>query len=800
MIYQPRSIQPTYKSIDANSVEEISMVMNTSDRVSAYELTIYDMENNIFYKGNKEDFAVELFNGDTGFIELPTEIGLRNGSDYKWVARLYQPKKDMEITYGSIVEPTTYVYSVGDGGLKKDKYVITVGDYAYAFDILNDLSDSDALSYNSYNETVTQIQNKGTSSYMLLTTKITINNFATLNMTQQSDEEYRFTVKDVTLRAGDYHATVDGREIWFTTLSDLKPGNDEEPADYITYNIKTRKVTQTYNDITISLSSVISAAPLEAIQSENTTTNIYLRQNINIKPDMLLTIGEESRNIVSYDINTGLAVVDEAFSNIPTKRDTYYIHSDFIETTPENMLYVRKVPTVSITNYQSSIDTKEYTFTGSYEQEDNVPLVYFLWNLYSVNDAGATLIKSSGKVYSANIQFSYDGFKPGETYRIELTCETEYGVKATTQSLNFNVNYVALPYDDQPVTVSTVEQGLRVSWATLTQDAPYSLYTKSATGYIQSNNNTSYIIWLERGQNIAQGATIVVGENQVQGVVQTYNRNNGKTLLSRPLSYAPVNGEYYYILAEPDYNLTGIDFLQDVPYINVNSAKLNDNYLIYEKDGGLAVWSEDYQVTMQFRPDDDFFYGDNGIYNDMIMIARYTSDDISELYDLLIYARNYNYGAMMPAHDDDGIIGGQISEPSTDRRVVYISGDVDLTKQQYICFVNSNYIERIESYDPDTHAVTLSKELTDAMVPAVHDYYFLYSSVETAFYDNPNNTFVLQQSRVKNPYADYIWTDDNVWNDTHYWVEGGTQLERAAENWWKLKITKDEIIVREGGV
>ncbi len=77
MIYQPRSIQPTYKSIDANSVEEISLVMNTSDRVNAYRLTVYDMGNNIVYQSEKEDFPVELFNGDTGFIELLPNILLK---------------------------------------------------------------------------------------------------------------------------------------------------------------------------------------------------------------------------------------------------------------------------------------------------------------------------------------------------------------------------------------------------------------------------------------------------------------------------------------------------------------------------------------------------------------------------------------------------------------------------------------------------------------------------------------------------------------------------------------------------
>lgn len=799
MIYQPRSIQPTYKSIDANSVEEISMVMNTSDRVNAYQLTVYDMENNLLYKSDKEDFAVELYNGDMGFIKLPTEMGLENGKDYKWVARLYQPNKDMVITYGSIIDPTTYIYSVGDTGLNKNTYVISVGDYAYSFDTLNNLSKGDALSFNSYDETITQIQNKGTSEYWLANTKINLNNFATLEMTLQPDGTYKYIVPAIGLRAGDYHIAIGGKEIWFTTLSDLKgDSEDVSKSDYITYNPSNEKVTQTYNNITISLTS-INAIPLSVNRSENTKTNVYLKQNINIKNDMQLTIGEESRNIVSYDINTGLAIVDSEFSKIPDKNDTYYIYSDFIETTPENMLYVRKVPTVTITNYQATIDTKEYTFQGEYQQDDDVPLVYFLWNLYSVTDAGASLIKTSGKVYSANIQFSYDGFKPGETYRIELTCETEYGVQSTTQSLNFNVNYEALPYNDQPVVINTTEQGIRVSWATLTQDSPYSLYTKTATGFIQTNNNTSYIIWLEKNQNISPNSIIMVGEENIRGIIKSYNRNDGKAILSSPLSYVPSILEPYYILAEPDYSLSNINVLDNVPYVGVNSAKLGDNHLIYEKAGGMSTWAEDYQLTMQFRPDEDFFYGDNGIYNDMIQIARYKSNS-DELHDLIIYARNYYFGAMIPRQDEEGLVGGTISKASSDRKNIYVSGDIDLTSSTYICFVNSGYIDKIDNYDEDTGAVTLSKELTDSLNPSVGEYYFLYDAVEGQFYSNQNNTFVLQNNNVKNPYADYIWTDDNVWNDSYYWVEGGTQIERASDSWWKIQITKDGIIIREGGV
>ena len=135
MIYQPRSIQPTYKSIDANSVEEISLVMNTSDKVTAYQLTVYDWDNNIIHQGSKENFAVPLYNGDTGFIELGRNIGLQNGKDYKWIAKLYQDDANMQITYGNVVEPTLYNYAVPSGGLSQGNYVIEVGDYGFSFDL-----------------------------------------------------------------------------------------------------------------------------------------------------------------------------------------------------------------------------------------------------------------------------------------------------------------------------------------------------------------------------------------------------------------------------------------------------------------------------------------------------------------------------------------------------------------------------------------------------------------------------------------------------------------------------------------
>ena len=194
--------------------EEISLVVNTSDKVTAYKLTVYDWENNVIYQGDKEDFAVELYNGDTGFIELGTDIGLQNGNDYKWTARLYQPEADMLITYGNVLEPTTYNYVVPSGGLAEDNYVVKVGDYGFSFILPNDASEDNVLSYNSYDDTVTLRYNSGTSESLLAVTKITLGNFATLNMTDQGDDTYKYVVSADGLNAGDYYIEVNGRNIF----------------------------------------------------------------------------------------------------------------------------------------------------------------------------------------------------------------------------------------------------------------------------------------------------------------------------------------------------------------------------------------------------------------------------------------------------------------------------------------------------------------------------------------------------------------------------------------------------------
>lgn len=797
MIYQPRSIQPSWKSIDANAEAFISMIINTNNCATSYKLYIYDMENNLVYQSNKEDFPEPVYNGETAFIEIPTSL-LNNGSDYKWIARLYQATSDMLITYGNVISPTTYVYTVGVGGLSQGNYCIKLGDYAYVFDTFKNLNEDDVLSFDSSDQTVTLIMVSSNSEYYLPTTKITLGNFANLTTTN-SGTTYTYTVGQDGLTAGDYEFTINNKSIWFTTLSDLAPG------DSISYDSSTNKVTQTHiqdaGNIVLSL-TFVEGETLTFIQSENTTTQIFLKRNINIKDDMLLQIGSESKTITDYDIRTGMATVDSAYSAIPTSEDSYSVYSDFIETAPENILFVRETPTISITGGGATLTEKTADFRGVYSQSDDVPLVYFVWDLYSVNGEELSLIKTSGKKYSANIIFSYDGFKNGETYVLNLICENEFGIIARDSS-TFNVDYEEVIYDERPTAEQTNEEGIRVSWLTTIPTEPYSEYIKTADGSVQSSNNTPLTLWLETNQEIYPGNTIVVGIGGADGIIESYDINTGYTVLKRHLNYTPVSGDSYYILSEPDYNLSGIDFLYNVPYNGVNSAQIKDYHLIYEKESGMSPWPTNYQFTAQFMLDKNFFYGDFGVYREIAHIARYQGSEDDESEDIFFFARGYKFCAAKPSVDNDSIVSLEITDIAEDRTSITIDNTgvtINPLVQKYLRFEDTETLVYIADYDDSTGEISFTGSLPPSLTPSVGENVIIYDAVEEFYYNSVNNAFCLQVTNTKNPYYDYIWSDSEYWNDSYYWVEGGTQIERAADTWWKVQFTQNNMIISKGGV
>ena len=380
------------------------------------------------------------------------------------------------------------------------------------------------------------------------------------------------------------------------------------------------------------------------VQSTSTTTNVYLQPNINIKAGMTLTINSQSKTITSYDVSTGLAVVGSAFSSAPSVGAQYQVYSDFIETIPDYIVYARENPTVSINNVPTSLTLKYHTFQGIYTQSDNVPIVYHQFDLYIRNDDGTnTLVNSSGKVYSANLSYTYDGFRTGNTYLIKLTVENDMGIVAETDLYTFSVSYDIVEYLQQPKAVFDSKQNaIDIAWVT-----PVEHSATSSSG--------------------------------------------------------------------------GFTYLYDTPYSGVNSLYTDGYTVDWQTPDGLCVLPDDFNITLQFSPDSGFFYDENGAYKERVVLVDTEVD----------------------SSDDAG---------------------------KFQIIIDKNKI--IFTQQPDI-------------------------SLESSFYTDKTQTFVLTDTGVAQINSDYIWDDTATWNDDYIWTEGGTSIERVCNHWWKVQITNTSIRVEE---
>lgn len=306
------------------------------------------------------------------------------------------------------------------------------------------------------------------------------------------------------------------------------------------------------------------------VQATSTTTTIYLQPNINIKAGMAITINSQTKTISSYNSDTGVAVVSNAFSSAPAVGTQYKIYSDFIETVPDYIVYARQTPAVAISNVPSSLTLKYHTFQGTYTQSDNVPIVYHQFDLYTRNDDGTTsLVASSDKVYSANLSYTYDSFRTGNKYLIQMTVENDMGIISTTDMYEFNVSYDIVEYLQQPLaSFDDKNNAVKVSWVTPVENEATSFRSDVATGIIQDNNNTLTQATFEPGQSIGEGDVVQITNSDCELVIDgksTQATRSGKNLFNK--SITP-------IIASNGQTFTELDTGVKISYTNSSSSNV----------------------------------------------------------------------------------------------------------------------------------------------------------------------------------------------------------------------------------
>ena len=90
-------------------------------------------------------------------------------------------------------------------------------------------------------------------------------------------------------------------------------------GDTIVFNPSTLTITQNHSGIAISL-NYVSSTQLTATQSVNTTTQVYLQRNINIKAQMTLEINNETKLLAKIIANCNDATLtDNNYIGEPTE-------------------------------------------------------------------------------------------------------------------------------------------------------------------------------------------------------------------------------------------------------------------------------------------------------------------------------------------------------------------------------------------------------------------------------------------------------------------------------------------------
>lgn len=119
--------------------------------------------------------------------------------------------------------------------------------------------------------------------------------------------------------------------------------------------------------------------------------------------------------------------------------------ADSVSQSSASVFVTRATPVLGIAAIGTAgvIDTRSYSFTGSYSQAQGDVLNWFRWQIATVVDGstGATLLDSGNVSGTMDISCAYDGFFAGAEYAIRLTAQTENGVEADTGWVYFTAQY-----------------------------------------------------------------------------------------------------------------------------------------------------------------------------------------------------------------------------------------------------------------------------------------------------------------------------------------------------------------------
>lgn len=141
---------------------------------------------------------------------------------------------------------------------------------------------------------------------------------------------------------------------------------------------------------------------------------------------------------------------------------TVYDPSDLVNGVTSDEVLLKLNDPISLTfTVPSSITERLHLFSFEYTQAQGVPIEYFIFNLYDVNDE---LLDTSGQMEGGRTSYEFSGLENGKTYKVQATGLNVNNIEFSTTLESFSVSYSQTSAIIKP----TVEQNRENSLVTIT--------------------------------------------------------------------------------------------------------------------------------------------------------------------------------------------------------------------------------------------------------------------------------------------------------------------------------------------
>lgn len=312
---------------------------------------------------------------------------------------------------------------------------------------------------------------------------------------------------------------------------------------------------------------------------------------------------------------------------------SYWSDTDFYDSF-DNVFMTYGAATVAIDTFPSPITQKQYTFSATVTQAQNVGVSRFGWIIRN-KSTGESIIDTinSNNIYSSDVKVNYDGFLNGETYEIMVRCWLMNGTVVETAFQDISVQYNVEPFESVVTAQQTEDSGVLVRWSNIY----YVFGTPANDDYTYELNYPFNQYYDDVYLNLSDGNTL------------TYSQMTGKTI-SLPTTITHTLCFYCDGDSENIYRANGKDsggndyYLQlscedGQIYLDINGSK-QSIYTLVDQERFVTISIEPTQVRIQHM------YGNlDGLYPSETL---YPSDTL--------YPRDQTFGFGMAESVDVNII------------------------------------------------------------------------------------------------------------------------------------------------